>query len=372
MLIAGGGTGGHLFPGMAVAEEFMGRGPGHRVLFVGTARGIEARLLPEAGHEFAAIRSRGIAGMGIVGKLRGALTLPLSLLDAARVVRSFKPHAALGVGGYVSGPAILAARLLGVPCAIQEQNAAPGFTNRILARLAQKVFVSFEPARKWFASADRKGRLTVAGNPVRRKIVEALLAGKEGQERVETGSGKVRLLVTGGSQGAHGLNLLTLDAVAALDPQTRGRLLVRHQAGERDLDMVTARYRELGVEARVEPFIKDMAAAYLEADLAAARSGAGAVAEIALAGLPAILVPYPFAASDHQAVNASVLADAGAALMFREGEADGATVAKALAGIINDAGKRRAMADRARAAARPEAARVIVDQCLEMIGQAFC
>ncbi len=367
MLIAGGGTGGHLFPGMAVAQEFMSRGPGRRVLFVGTARGLEARLVPEAGYEFAAIRSRGIAGMGIMGKVKGLLVMPLSVVDALAVVRRFRPHVALGVGGYVSGPAILAARIAGVPAAIQEQNTVPGAANRILARIVKLVFVAFDPARRWFAAADRKGRVVVTGNPVRQKIVDALLAGKGGEERAPDVSGKTRLLVVGGSQGAHGLNLLALDAVAALGSEERGKLSVRHQSGEKDREMVQARYRELGVEASVEPFITDMAAAYLGADLAVSRSGAGAVAEIALAGLPSVLVPFPYAASDHQAVNASVLVDAGAAVMFREGEADGEKIARAMAQIVNDPARRRAMAERARAAARPDAARQIVDRCLEMI-----
>jgi len=368
MLIAGGGTGGHLFPGMAVAEEFVSRGPGHRVLFIGTARGLEARLVPEAGYEFAAIRSRGIAGMGVMGRIKGLLVVPLSVVDAARVVRRFRPHVALGVGGYVSGPAILAARLLGVPAAIQEQNTVPGAANRILARIAGLVFVAFEPARKWFRAADKKGRVVVTGNPVRKKIVDALLAGKGGEERVRDAAlGKARLLIVGGSQGAHGLNTLAMEAMAALGAEERGKLRVRHQSGDKDREMVQARYREFGVEATVEPFLSDMAAAYQDADLAISRAGAGAVAEIALAGLPSILVPFPYAASDHQAVNASVLVDAGAAVMFREAETDGEKMARAIAGIVNDPERRRGMAQRARSAARPDAARQIVDRCLEMI-----
>ena len=366
LLIAGGGTGGHLFPGMAVAAEFQARDPENRVLFVGTLKGIEARLVPEAGYEFAAIRSRGIAGLGMTGKLKGLMALPLSLLDALRVVRRFKPHAALGVGGYVSGPAILTARILGVPCAIHEQNAVPGFANRLLGRVVKKVFVSFDPARAWFGGADRQGRLVVTGNPARRNIVEALLARPEGQEPAGP-EAPVRVLVVGGSQGAHGLNLLLLEAAVAMAESERQRLLIRHQSGEKDLALVEAGYGATGMRATVEPFIRDMASAYLEADLVVSRAGAGAVAEIALAGLPALLVPYPHAASDHQAANAAVLVDAGAAYLFREGEANGKVVAAALLGLVNDPARRREMAARARSAARPRAAAEIVDQCVAMM-----
>lgn len=366
MLIAGGGTGGHLFPGMAVAEEFLSRDPGHRVLFVGTARGVESRLVPEAGYEFASIRSKGLARMGVAGKVRGLAVLPLSLLDAGRVIRGFRPHVALGVGGYVSGPALLAARLLGVPCAIQEQNAVPGWANRILGRIVSVVFVSFEQARSWFGRASKKDRVVVSGNPVRRKIVSAL--GRVAEKGpIGKDAGKVAILVVGGSQGAHGLNLMVLDAVAELAADDRQRISIRHQSGKADLDMVGSRYTDLGMDAEVEPFIEDMADAYGKADLVISRAGAGAVSEIAIAGLPSILVPYPFAASDHQAANAGVLVEAGAALMFREKATGPGEFCEALRRIIADADRRRSMSARAKSAARPEAAAMIVDKCLELV-----
>jgi UDP-N-acetylglucosamine--N-acetylmuramyl-(pentapeptide) pyrophosphoryl-undecaprenol N-acetylglucosamine transferase len=363
LLIAGGGTGGHLFPGLAVAEEFVARGPELTAVFLGTAQGIEARRVPAAGYEFVAIRSRGIAGKGAADKLRGLLTIPLSLVDAARAVRRVRPGAMLGVGGFVSGPAVLAGWLLGVPCAIQEQNTVPGWTNRILSRIAAEVFISFEPARAMFAAADRKGRVTLAGNPVRKKIAAAIGAGR----RAASPDGRLRVLVVGGSQGAHGLNLLMVAAAKALTPAQRERLAVRHQTGAADESLVAEGYRAAGVSARVEAFIEEMAGAYGEADLIVSRAGAGAVAEIALAGLPAILVPYPHAASDHQAGNAAALVAAGAAMMLREGATDGPALAAAIAALMDDPDRRAEMAAAARREARPGAAAVIVDCCLALM-----
>lgn len=362
LLIAGGGTGGHLFPGMAVAEEWTGRGPEMKVMFVGTSAGLESRHVPAAGWDFRAIRVRGLAGKGLADRIKGAALAPVGLLEAAQVVRSFKPHVALGVGGYVSGPAIAAAWLLGVPVAVQEQNAVPGSTNKILGRVAKKVFVTFEVSRREFAAADGKGRVTVAGNPVRRKIVEALTGGRREE------SDRVRLFITGGSLGAHALNELVPQAVALLKPETRSRLSVRHQTGEKDRSAVETAYRERGIEARVEAFVTDMAGAYLAADLVISRSGAGAVAEIALSGLPSILVPFPFAAADHQAVNAAALADAGAAVMLRQQGLTPERLAAEIGGLVDNPEVRRKMSAAARGVARPEAAKTVVDECLRLVG----
>jgi len=366
MLIAGGGTGGHLFPGMAVAEEFLSRDVEHKVAFIGTEHGVEARRVPEAGYDFYSIRSLGIAGKGLAGKLRGIVVLPLGVLDALQAVRKTRPAVALGVGGFVSGPAILAARIGRVPCAIQEQNAAPGFANRILSHIVGEVFISFEPARSGFASADKKGRVTLAGNPVRKKIVDAIAQKKD--ETKKPAPGKWRLLVVGGSQGAHFLNMLVPEAAAELSEEDREKLVVLHQSGKKDRESVASRYRELGVEAEVVDFIEDMAGAYGSADLVVSRAGAGAVSEIALAGLPAVLVPYPWAASDHQAINAAALVESGAAVMTRESETGAKAMAETIRSLFSDHPRLAEMAKSARLVAKPEAAKLIVDRCLRMIG----
>ncbi len=365
MMIAGGGTGGHLFPAMAVAEEFMARDPAHRVLFVGTERGIESRAVPGAGYEFSSIRSRGIAGKSLSSKAAGALTIPLSMLDAARLLSGFKPHAALGVGGYVSGPCLLAARLSGIPSAIQEQNTVPGFTNRILSLIADKVFISFEESGGRFGCAQREGRVVLAGNPLRKSIVDSL----KGYDRQEDRNDRDRfsILVVGGSQGASGLNRLVLEAMSLLADEYRDKVRIRHQTGDSDHDLARAAYRELGVEARVLSFIDDMAEAYKQADMVISRAGAGAVAEIALAGLPSILMPYPFAASDHQAKNAQALVKPGAARMLRQEKASPRDLAEAIKDIADHPETRQSMARAARRAAMPGASAVVVDSMLELM-----
>ena len=362
LLIAGGGTGGHLFPGMAVAEEFVSRDPENSVLFVGTSSGIESRLVPEAGYDFRAIRSMGIAGKGAFGKLRGAAVIPLSVLDALGVVKSWKPHAALGVGGYVSGPAILSAWLYRVPCAIQEQNAAPGWTNRILARFVKRIFVSFDKTDEYFP---KREKVVVSGNPVRKKIVDSVTAEKWTEK--DKDSGKFCLLVVGGSQGARGLNRLFIAALAELSPEDREMMDIRHQAGKGDMETVTGAYNDMKMDALVEPFIDDMADAYSRADLVVSRSGAGAVSEIALAGKPAIFVPFPFAALDHQTANAAALVDSGAALMFKESDTDPADFATAIKSLMENRKKLEEMAEKAGQSARPDAAKLVVDHCLEMM-----
>ncbi len=366
MIIAGGGTGGHLFPGFAVASEFLRRHDENDVLFVGTDKGIEAHAVPRAGYRFEPIPSQGIAGKKITARAKAAFMIPWSVVAAMRVLKRYKPDLAMGVGGYVSGPVLLAARILGVPCAIHEQNAAPGWTNRIAARFCSAVFVSFEKAAASFPSAAKKGRVFVVGNPIRTEIKQALQAPRpEGGDK--EGGEKVRILVLGGSQGAHGLNLLVADAMAELAPDRTDNLKVRHQSGERDLEELRKKYEKTGLEVSVEAFINDMGEAYLDSDIIVSRAGAGAVAEIAMAGRPSILVPFPYATADHQADNARVLVDAGAALMMREGEIDSRSLAEALSSLLASEHKRKDMGTRAKEAARPEAAAHIVDHCLEIM-----
>ena len=366
MIIAGGGTGGHLFPGFAVASEFKSRSEEHDVLFVGTDHGIEARAVPRAGYEFKAIPSRGIAGMKLAARLQAAFMIPRSVFSAWRTVRRYRPHLTMGVGGYVSGPVLLAARICRVPCTIHEQNAVPGWTNRIVGRFCQGVFVSFEKASSWFPRAAKKGRVFVVGNPVRAELCKTLQA-KSAEAGADNKEGRTRILIIGGSQGAHGLNLLAANALVELSENGADKLKVRHQSGERDLETVKSKYENTGLDFSVEPFIDDMGRAYLEADIVVSRAGAGAVAEMALAGLPSLLVPFPYAAGDHQADNARVLVDAGAALMFREGETDSRSLAEALSSLIKNEDKRKEMAERAKSVARPEAAATIVDHCLEIM-----
>lgn len=365
LMIAGGGTGGHLFPGVAIAEELRARAPDAAVRFVGTARGIEARVLPELGWDLQLIQVSGLKTVGALGALRGLLRLPRALWQARRAVKQWRPDAVIGVGGYASGPVVLMARLAGVPTAICEQNSIPGLTNKILGRIARAVFLSFEESRRFF----RPRKIVLSGNPVRRALVERLEAGGGGGgetgEAGEAGEvGAVHVLVCGGSQGAVAVNELAsraLIAIAAAAPARR--LAIVHQTGEKDLEATRARYAAAGVPADCHAFIRDMAAAYQRAELVIGRAGATTVAELAIAGVPAIFIPYPFAADNHQELNAREMAEAGAAMMFRQAELTAEALADALRPLLADPARRRAMGAAMKALARPGAAAAVVDWC---------
>lgn len=359
LLIAGGGTGGHLFPGVALAEELRAREPGAAVRFVGTRRGIEARVLPELGWELSLIEVSGLKTVGIGGALRGLIRLPRALWQARRIVREFRPDAVVGVGGYASGPVVLMARLAGLPTAICEQNSIPGLTNKILGRLVRRVFISFDTARRFFPAA----RTVMSGNPVRRGLVERLLA----PASAAAADAAVHVLVSGGSLGAVAVNPLAADALIALSRETP--LAIVHQTGENGLDDTARRYAAAGVAAECHAFIKDMAAAYQRADIVIGRAGATTVAELAITGVPAVFIPYPFAADNHQEINARELAEAGAALMFKQSELTADKLADALRPIVADPARRRAMGERMKARARPGAAGAVIDWCGE---QAVC
>ena len=353
LLIAGGGTGGHLFPGVAIAEELRARDPGAEVRFVGTRRGIEARVLPELGWDLALIEVSGLKTVGALGALRGLLRLPRALWQARRVVRQFRPDAVIGVGGYASGPVVLMARLGGVPTAICEQNSIPGLTNKILGRVVRAVFVSFDGTRRFF----RPSKTVVSGNPVRRALVGQLLDASA----ATTGS-PVHVLVSGGSLGAVAVNALAADALIALARTTP--LSIVHQTGENGLGDTARRYAEAGVtQAECHAFIKDMAAAYQRADVIIGRAGATTVAELAIAGKPAVFIPYPFAADNHQEINAREMAEAGAALMFRQSELTADQLAEALRPLLTDPARRAAMGAKMKSLARPAAAATVIDWC---------
>ncbi|HET9625754.1 MAG TPA: undecaprenyldiphospho-muramoylpentapeptide beta-N-acetylglucosaminyltransferase [Kofleriaceae bacterium] len=357
LLIAGGGTGGHLFPGVALAEELRARAPDAAIRFVGTRRGIEARVLPQLGWDLDVIEVSGLKTVGALGALRGVARLPRALWQARRVVRAFRPTAVIGVGGYASGPVVLAARLAGIPTAICEQNSIPGLTNKILGRLVRAVFVSFEGTRAFF----RPDKTIVSGNPVRRDLVAKLLhAGA-----APAAPAPVHVLVSGGSLGAVAVNDLAADALIDLSRDVP--LAITHQTGDKGLTATAARYAAAGITADVRPFIADMAAAYQAADVIIGRAGATTVAELAITGKPAIFIPYPFAADNHQELNARAMADAGAALMFKQSELTAAKLAAALRPLVTDPALRHAMGDKMKALARPAAAATVIDWCAAQI-----
>lgn len=352
ILIAGGGTGGHLFPGVAIAEELRARHPDAQITFVGTRRGIEARVLPELGWPLELIEVSGLKTVGAAGAVRGLFRLPRAYLQARALVKRHAPDAVIGVGGYASGPVVLAARMRGIPTAICEQNSIPGLTNKLLGKIARTVFLSFDESRRFFS--ERK--ILMTGNPVRRELVQKLLAASEAAPH-----DRVHVLVCGGSQGAVAVNELASQALAALAHEHP--LAITHQTGEKDLEATRARYAAAGVAAECHAFIKDMASAYQQADLIIGRAGATTVAELAIAGKPAVFIPYPFAADNHQELNAREMAAKGAALMFRQAELTADTLAGALRPLLADAHTRADMGAAMKSLAKPGAAGAVADWC---------
>jgi UDP-N-acetylglucosamine--N-acetylmuramyl-(pentapeptide) pyrophosphoryl-undecaprenol N-acetylglucosamine transferase len=359
VVIAGGGTGGHLYPGIAVARELLMRRPDATVTFAGTNRGIESRVVPREGFELDTIRSGGLKGKSMADRARGASLIPLGMLDAWGIVSRRRPHLVIGVGGYSSGPVVLTAALRGVPTMLLEQNAVPGLTNRLLSRVVGAAAVTYETTQAFFGS-----KAFVSGNPVRAEFVSGVHASPERSGHAQ--SSGVGVLIFGGSQGAHAINVAMVEAapgLAALGIPLR----ITHQTGERDVDMVRAGYAAAGLQAEVEPFLYDMGKRLGQADLIVCRAGATTLAELTAAGKPSVLIPLPTATDDHQRKNAEAMAAAGAAEVLLQADATGAALAGRIAALAADAGARARMSAAARTLARPDAARVIVDRALELV-----
>ena len=355
VMIMAGGTGGHVFPALAVAGVLRNR---HRdVVWLGTRRGIEARLVPAAGYPVEWIEVEGLRGKGLSGWLAAPLTVARALCQARRALRRCRPGVVLGCGGFASGPGGIAAWLAGTPLVIHEQNSIVGLTNRWLARVAARIAEAFPGS---FAA---RHHAVHVGNPVRPEIADL----PPPRERLAAHAGPLRLLVFGGSQGAAALNRLLPEAIAMLPVALRPRVL--HQSGTRDCDATAAGYRRHGIEAEVRAFIDDMAAAYAAADLVVSRSGALTVAELAAAGIAAILVPFPAAVDDHQTRNAAWLVGAGAARVVSERGLTPARLAESLAALLSSGRDGLlGMAEAARAVAVKDAAERVAALCLEAEG----
>ncbi|MFN0087594.1 MAG: undecaprenyldiphospho-muramoylpentapeptide beta-N-acetylglucosaminyltransferase [Blastocatellia bacterium] len=358
VIIAGGGTGGHIYPGIAIAQEFKRRDARTRVLFVGTAKGLETRVLPREGFDLELIEVTALKRVGLFKVLRSLLKLPAGFWAVRSLIDRVHPDAVIGVGGYASGPVVLMAAMMGVPTMVAEQNALPGFTNRVLARFVRAAAVSFEEARDSF-----RGKAEVTGNPVRAEFF-AIPA--------KDPSGRLNALITGGSQGARAINdavigalpLLMRDGAAA----EGGLLAFTHQTGEADYDRVRAVYLENGIKADVKPFIEEMVAEFSSADLVICRAGATTVAELAAAGKPAILIPFPFAADDHQRKNAEAFERAGAGRMILQAELTPERLAQELLWLARDPQQLKRMSDAGKALGRPAAAARVVDLAMGIIG----
>ncbi len=352
VLIMAGGTGGHVFPALAVAQSLARRGV--PVVWLGTRAGLESRVVPAAGFPVCWVRVQGLRGKGWRRRLGAPFMLLGGLAEALAALARLRPRSVLGMGGFVAGPGGLAAWLLRRPLLIHEQNAVAGFTNRLLAPLARCVLTAFP------ASFPGHPRARLTGNPVRPEIT----AVPPPEQRLAGRTGPVRLLVLGGSLGAEAINTLLPEWLAGLPPAQRPE--VRHQAGRAHCDRTRARYQAAGVRAKVEPFIEDMAAAYGWADLVLCRAGALTLAELCAAGVGSILVPYPHAVDDHQSRNAAYLAQAGAARVLPQAGLDAAQLATVLGPLLQDAGQRLAMARAARRLGRPQATDEVAQLCLDV------
>jgi UDP-N-acetylglucosamine--N-acetylmuramyl-(pentapeptide) pyrophosphoryl-undecaprenol N-acetylglucosamine transferase len=363
IIIAGGGTGGHLFPGIAIAEEFLARDPNNEVLFVGTEKGIEARVLPRSGYRLECIATAGMRGKRILSKVKGVWLLLLGYAQSRRIIRSFRPDLILGVGGYASGPLVLAADKSSCKCFIHEQNAVPGLTNRILAKVVKKVFISLEESRQHVPAS----KLLLTGNPLRRQILEGLQNDrrKPGYGNGNgNGNGKgFHLLVFGGSAGAHRINIAMIEALPEL-VAIREHITIVHQTGENDLAEVRNAYQREGFNAEVVPFIDNMAEAYHKADLILCRAGATTIAEVTACGKPCIFVPYPYATDDHQRKNAEALVEKGAGFMILDRELSGKRLAAMIEELERNPRVRKSAGQKAFSLARPDAAKIIVDAML--------
>jgi UDP-N-acetylglucosamine--N-acetylmuramyl-(pentapeptide) pyrophosphoryl-undecaprenol N-acetylglucosamine transferase len=352
LVVACGGTGGHLYPGIAVARAFQKANPKVDVLFVGTAAGMESRIVPQQGFRFEAVASSGFLGKGILDRIKSLGRVSRGLFQALGILRRASPQMVVGVGGYASVPAILAAALLRIPRVILEPNVRPGLANRTMAPFCSLIIAAFEGTRRHLGS----NRVAVLGVPIRPELVDL---------RRKTGKKDATLLILGGSQGARAINEAVLEMLPILKEKGRD-LAIIHQTGKGDVETARKAYSDAGLRARVEPFIEEMAAVYAEADLVIARAGAATVAELAAVGLPSILIPFPHAAG-HQEDNARELEAAGGARVILQVDLTAEGLAKAVQSLLGDPTALREMGEAARKLGKPRAAEAIVEACEKLI-----
>ena len=364
VLIAGGGTGGHLYPGIALAREIKQRDTNAHVVFVGTASGVEATVVPRENFPLELIRVAGLKGKSLVDVVKGFSLLPIAGIDAWRVISKHRPNVVVGVGGFASGPVLMLAALRGYPTMLLEQNALPGVTNRLLARVVRAAAVTYDEALATFPNTG-----FVTGNPVRPEFFQPADRGqmKEADDRRESPRDAARILIFGGSQGAHAINVAMVEAASRLAAAGVG-LAVTHQTGKRDVELVRDAYDRAGLTARVEAFLFEMAREMTEADIVIARAGATTLSELAAAGKPAVLIPLPTATDDHQRKNAAVIAAAGGAEVIDERELTGERLAALLGELARDKARRERMAMAMKRLARPDAAARIADKVWELAG----
>jgi len=357
IVIAGGGTGGHLFPGIAIAEEFIKRDDKTRIIFIGTQRGIESKMLDKFGYELKTIDIEGVKGRGIKALVKGTFQIPISIWQSKFILKQFHPDIVFGVGGYASGPAVLAAHFMNIPTAIAEQNAIPGITNKILGNFVDRIFVTYTQTQKCFSQK----KVIFSGNPVRASF--AVQSGRTKKERTYR-----QLLIFGGSQGAEAINQSVIDMLPQLQDM-KNKIRILHQTGSRQLEEVKKAYEQFGFQAEVTPFIVGMAEAYADADLIICRAGATSLAEITAAGKAAVLIPYPWAANDHQLKNAQALKAEGAAEVIEEKELSGSKLFSVVENLLGDNKKLQIMEANSLRISKIDAAATIVESCIKLMAE---
>ena len=360
LIIAGGGTGGHLFPGIAVAEEVLAAGTGNRVRFIGTGNRFETGVLRRKGFEQEVITVQSLKGKTIFLQVKALISLPSSILSALWVLRKLRPDVVLGVGGYSAGPVVVAAWIIGIPRALHEQNVIPGMTNRMLSYLADRIYVSFENTR--IKASKRKIHMT--GNPVRKEILSCVENTVTAAKGPATRENPFTVFIVGGSQGAHRINTAVVEALAHI--RSKDRVVFIHQTGDADEDAVRKAYTDHNIAGTVKPFFNRMDRQYRKADLVVCRAGASTIAELTVLGKGVLFVPYPFAADDHQAINAHQLVSAGAAEMILEKDLSGALLARKIEGYASSPERLESMAVNMRKLAKPDAAKAIVEDLYDL------
>ena len=361
IIIAAGGTGGHLYPGVALAREFLRRDPSAKIRFVGTRRGIEAKVLPHEGFALDYISALPLMGLGFSQRLSALCAFPKGVWQSLILLRRHNADLVFGIGGYTSPPVLLAAFLLNIPRVILEPNAYPGMANKLVAPLAQRVFLAFGATARHFASS----KVRAFGAPIRQAFLDVSGRSTSASEAKD----KKTLLVFGGSGGAHALNLAMMEALPHLfkDGTLKSQLSVIHQTGQKDYDMVKAHYDAAGLTVEVMPFLFDMPTALRSADLVVSRSGAMTMAELTVCGKPAVLIPFPQSIYQHQLHNAQVLEKAGAALIIPQAELAGQKLAEVVGALFRNPHRLQQMGERSRALGRTDSAAAIVRECLQLV-----
>ena len=359
IVIAAGGTGGHLYPAVALAREFLRRDATSKILFVGTQRGIESKVLAHEGFELLFITAKPVMGKGFTAVLQGLLSVPVGLWQSLGILRRHRAGLVIGVGGYTSPTMLAAAAMQGIPRVILEPNAYPGMANKVVAPFAQRIFLAFDSAADLF---DHR-KVRVVGTPVRQEF----LVSPEPNETPTSARSRIHLLIFGGSQGAKAINSAVLDGLTSLAARVPN-LAITHQTGEADFRRVQEAYAKLGIQAKVAPFLYDMPSVLRSADLVVARAGAMTIAELTACGKPAILIPLPTAIYDHQTKNARAMEAAGGAMVLPQADLSGSTLSDSIGKIVLDPSRLQAMSAKSRAMRHIDAAEVIVRECYALMG----